>query len=48
MSIKENKKLVRRYCDEVADQGNLELPSIGLMVGGMVAPPSGSVSSLLE
>ena len=25
----------------------LELPSIGVMVGGMVAPPSGSVSSLL-
>jgi hypothetical protein len=26
---------------------NLELPSIGVMVGGMVVPPSGSVSSLL-
>ncbi len=26
---------------------DLELPSIGLMVVGMVAPPSGSVSSLL-
>jgi hypothetical protein len=25
----------------------LEAPSIGLMVGGMVAPPSGSVSILL-
>ena len=47
MSIEENKKLVRRYCDEVADQGNLELPSIGLMVCGMVDPPNGSVSILL-
>jgi hypothetical protein len=27
---------------------SLELPSIGLMVVGMVAPPNGSVSSLLE
>ena len=25
MSIEENKKLVRRYCEEVADQGNLDL-----------------------
>ena len=25
MSIEENKKLVRRYCDEVFDQGNLDL-----------------------
>ena len=25
MSIEENKKLVRRYCDEIFDQGNLDL-----------------------
>ena len=25
MSIEENKKLVRRYCEEVADQGRLDL-----------------------
>jgi hypothetical protein len=25
MSIEENKKLVRRYCEEVADQGKLDL-----------------------
>jgi predicted ester cyclase len=25
MSIEENKELVRRYCQEVADQGNLDL-----------------------
>ena len=25
MSIEENKKLVRRYCEEVFDQGNVDL-----------------------
>ena len=35
-------------CYSVVTEVTLELPSIGLMVGGMVAPPSDSVSSLLE
>ena len=36
MSIEENKKLVRRYCDEVFDQGNLDL------IDQFLAPDSSS------
>jgi hypothetical protein len=40
MSIEENKKLVRRYCEEVADQGNLDLTTNSLHQ----TPPTGLIT----